>query len=62
MLERAQRKILLMIHTKFDQPKMELICPLEALDVIISDRPPEGALLAAIREVGVKLKVVARAR
>jgi DeoR/GlpR family transcriptional regulator of sugar metabolism len=61
MLERAQRKILLMIHTKFDQPKLELICPLRELDVIISDRSPRGALLEAIQEAGVALKVVSNA-
>ena len=57
MLERAHRKMLLILHTKFDQPKLELICPLEQLDVIISDREPEGELLDAIRSAGVVLKI-----
>ena len=57
MLERANHKILLILHTKFDQPKLELICPLEALDVIISDQQPQGDLLEAIRSAGVTLKV-----
>ncbi len=57
MLERAHRKMLLILHTKFDQPKLELICPLEQLDVIISDREPEGELLDAIKAAGVALKI-----
>ena len=58
MLERARRRIVLMIHTKFDQPKLELICPLETIDVLISDRAPEGELLEAIQSAGIELKVV----
>ena len=61
MLERARRRVLLMIHTKFDQPKLELICPLETIDVLISDRAPEGALLEAIHDAGIDLKVVSEA-
>ncbi len=59
MLERARRRILLMIHTKFDQPKLELICPLETIDVLISDRAPEVELLEAVQSAGIELKVVA---
>lgn len=57
MLERANQKILLILHTKFDQPKLELICPLEMLDVIVSDQKPQGELLEAIRGAGVTFKV-----
>ena len=57
MLERAHRKMLLILHTKYDQPKLELICPLEKLDVIISDRAPEGELLDAINSAGVALEI-----
>lgn len=57
MLERAHRKMLLILHTKFNQPKLELICPLEQLDVIISDREPQGELLDAIKSAGVALKI-----
>lgn len=57
MLERAHRKMLLIVHTKFDQPKLELICQLEQLDVIISDREPEGELLDAIKTAGVALEI-----
>ncbi len=58
MLERARRRILLMIHTKFDQPKLELICPLDTIDILISDRSPEGELLEAVKTAGIELKVV----
>jgi DeoR/GlpR family transcriptional regulator of sugar metabolism len=57
MLERAHRRILLILHTKFDQPKLELICPLNQLDIIISDRAPEGELLEAIKSADVTLKI-----
>lgn len=57
MLERANHKMLLILHTKFDQPKLELICPLETFDVIISDQKPQGELLDAIASAGVTLKI-----
>lgn len=57
MLQCARRSMLLILHTKFDNPKLELICPLEQLDIIICDQTPEGELLEAINVAGVKLDV-----
>ena len=58
MLERAQRRVLLMIHTKFNQPKLESVCPLESIDILISDRAPEGKLLEVLRRAHVDVQVL----
>jgi DeoR/GlpR family transcriptional regulator of sugar metabolism len=44
MLRQARRHILLLDHSRFDRPHMELICPMGAIDVVVSDRMPDGEL------------------
>ena len=49
MLERAALTRLLVDATKFDGRHLEIVCPLERLGGIITDRAPAGALELAIR-------------
>jgi DeoR/GlpR family transcriptional regulator of sugar metabolism len=58
MLERSQLRMLLLDHTKFDQSNMEVICPLTAIDQLVTDRPPNGELSAALRRARVELESV----
>lgn len=55
MLRRSQRHVLLIDGTKFDQPHLELICPVAALDVLVVDRPPTGPLAEALRAAGARV-------
>ncbi len=56
MLQRSNRHILLLPHTKFDEPRLELICPLSALDIFVADQRPEGGLLDALNSQDVEIK------
>lgn len=51
----TRRRILLIDHSKFDQPQLELIVPFSQIDAIVVDRPPEGELLEAIRAANTEL-------
>jgi DeoR/GlpR family transcriptional regulator of sugar metabolism len=57
MLERAHRGILLVDHSKFEQPRHEIICALAELDDLVSDDPPPRALADAIALAEVTLHV-----
>jgi len=59
MLERAQLRMLLLDHTKFDQSNMEVICPLTAIDRLVTDRPPTGELSAALDRARVEFQPIA---
>jgi DeoR/GlpR family transcriptional regulator of sugar metabolism len=59
MLERARRGVLLVDHSKFDQPRYEIICALGELDDLISDEPPPRALAEAIAQAHVTLHLAA---
>jgi DeoR/GlpR family transcriptional regulator of sugar metabolism len=48
MLERAALTRLLVDATKFDSRHLEIVCPLERLAGIVTDRMPAGALARAI--------------
>lgn len=45
MIERSQRRILLLPHTKFNEPHMELVCTVSEIDTLVVDRMPDGRLL-----------------
>jgi DeoR/GlpR family transcriptional regulator of sugar metabolism len=55
MLERARRRILLVDHSKFEQARYEVVCPLAQLDDLVSDRPPPRALAETLAQAGVTL-------
>jgi DeoR family transcriptional regulator, glycerol-3-phosphate regulon repressor len=62
MLERAQRKMLLVDAGKFEAAFLERVCPLADLTDIVADRAPPDALAEAIRAAGVKLHVAPAAK
>ena len=53
MIERAERRTMLVDHSKFDLRALAVVCPLEALDELITDRPPPTDLAEALRQAGV---------
>lgn len=59
MLERAAVTRLLVDSSKFDSRHLEIVCPLERIAGIVSDRPPAGDLDLAIRRARVELLIAA---
>lgn len=57
MLSRAKRRVVLLDHSKYDQTSLVTACPLTDFDTIVSDRPPEGELAAALEQAGVTIIV-----
>lgn len=57
MLERAERRVLLADATKFNRRHLELVCPLDTLTDIVSDRAPEGALATGLSVVNVAFHI-----
>ncbi len=55
MLARAQERMLLIDHLKFGQPNLEVVCPLEDLNRIVTDRPPARELVQALRRAEIEL-------
>jgi len=53
MMEVGRRKVLLIDHSKHDQRSLELICSLEDIDVLVTDKPPTGELSADLQKAGV---------
>jgi DeoR/GlpR family transcriptional regulator of sugar metabolism len=56
MLRQSDERILLVDHSKFNQRMVSIVEPLSAIDAIISDAPPKGALLDALNEAQVRLQ------
>jgi DeoR/GlpR family transcriptional regulator of sugar metabolism len=59
MLERAALTRLVVDATKFDGRHLEIVCPLERLGGLVTDRAPSGALAQAIRRARLDLQVAA---
>lgn len=57
MLDRAERGVLLLDGTKFDRRHLELVCPLERLSDVVTDRLPNGELAARLAISGITLHV-----
>jgi DeoR/GlpR family transcriptional regulator of sugar metabolism len=55
MLARCQQRILLMDHSKFETPNLEVVCPLSDISLLVTDAPPPQALKAALGKAGVEL-------
>lgn len=55
MMSRARRRVALLDHGKFNQSSLALVCPLRDINVLVSDRAPEGPLGAALRQSGVEV-------
>ncbi len=57
MLARAEHRVLLLDHGKFDQRFLEVVCPLDHLDALVTDKAPPAALAKAIRQAGVAIQL-----
>jgi DeoR/GlpR family transcriptional regulator of sugar metabolism len=57
MLERAQSRVLLVDHSKFNQASVEVVCPLNGIDCVVTDQPPTGDLATALTRARVDLRV-----
>lgn len=62
MIERTERCILLVDHSKFGVPFLERVCPLNQLNWVVTDRQPGKELAGAVRDAGVKLRVAEEPR
>jgi DeoR/GlpR family transcriptional regulator of sugar metabolism len=58
MVEAASRVIVLADRTKFQKPALHKICGLEAIDILVTDLPPDHPALAPIAEKGVVIEIV----
>lgn len=59
LIERARRRILVVDHSKFERVALAMVAPLSAIDVLVTDQAPTGALAAALRQAGVEVVVAA---
>ncbi len=59
MLERAARTRLLVDSTKFGFRHLEIVCPLDRIGGIVTDRAPDGALERAIAQARIDLEIAA---
>jgi DeoR/GlpR family transcriptional regulator of sugar metabolism len=55
MLLRAEERVLLIDHSKFAKPHLEVICPLDQIHRIVSDRPPGQELADALHHANVAI-------
>jgi DeoR/GlpR family transcriptional regulator of sugar metabolism len=55
MLPRCQERMLLIDHSKFDSPNLEVVCPLAEISRVVTNTEPPHELGAAIREAGIEL-------
>lgn len=55
MLKRARRHILLVLSAKMDLSNLELVCPLDQIDILVTDSTPVGELLEALQAAGVEV-------
>jgi len=56
MLERSEECILLLDRTKFGSRNPHRLCPLEEIDRLICDEPPDAALSAALSKARVEVQ------
>lgn len=55
MLAQSRRHVLLIDRSKYDQPRLEVICPLSDLDDIVADEAPARALAKHLDKASVRL-------
>jgi len=60
MVKRAAEAIIVADHTKFDQRALTVFAHWTDIDRLVTDRQPEGALAAALREAGTETIVAQR--
>lgn len=59
MLERAERRLLLVDSSKFGRAFLEVLAPLESLTDVVTEAPPPAALEAALGRCGTRLTIAA---
>lgn len=57
LIERARRTVALIDSSKFDRLSAARVAPLAAVDILISDRAPDGNLAARLQDAGVEILV-----
>ncbi len=57
MIERSEHRLLIVDHTKFEARSLEVVCPLDHLDELVTDAPPPPALGGALSAAGVAVQV-----
>lgn len=57
LINSASEVVVVVDHQKFDHPAPVLLCPLDRVDTIITDRPLSETMMSAIRRAGVGLLV-----
>jgi len=57
MIQRAAEAIVVADHSKFDQLAVSVCSRWEAIDRLVTDKPPSGALANALREAGTEIIV-----
>jgi len=57
MIEQAQTVVLLVDHYKFGEVRLERICPLTDIDIIVTDQLPDAKLYEAMMGAGVEIIV-----
>ena len=55
ILARARRRVVLLDHTKFDQPSLAVAGALRDINVLVTDQMPQGDLAAALNRAGVQV-------
>lgn len=55
MVQCSRERILLVPHTKFDQPHLELVCSFSELSYLVTDRQPEHQLMDSITAADVRI-------
>ncbi|MBL9127675.1 MAG: DeoR/GlpR transcriptional regulator [Verrucomicrobiales bacterium] len=55
MIAAAQRVIFCLDHTKFDRRSVSFLCPLDEIDVVVTDRLAPAPLLEGLRERGIEV-------
>ena len=57
MMERSERKILLIDSSKYDQVQFERVCALADIDDVISEAAPPRKLAAGLKGAGVPVTI-----
>ncbi|MGE3311752.1 MAG: DeoR/GlpR family DNA-binding transcription regulator [Limisphaerales bacterium] len=55
MITAARRVIFCLDHSKFDRRSVSFLCPLDDIDVVVTDRLAPESLLAGLRERGIEV-------
>ena len=57
MIERSERRLLIVDHTEFEARSLEVVCPLDHLDELVTDAPLPPVLGDALSVAGVTVHV-----